>query len=131
MKNSDPGAITEQTIAPVSTLQRKASQSDIEPRKKPKFTNLLRKASRLGLPTVTKDPTAGGVPGSTDVSDRFNDIQPEIGHRHPPNDDRVANSEKSALRPPGCFEIQLQTPMGDSEPGACQDQLTSPISTMG
>jgi len=84
----------------------------------------------LGLPTVTKDPTAGGVPGSTDASDRFNDIRSRFGHRHPLNDDRVANSEKCALRPPESFEIQLQTLTKDSEPGACQDQPTPRIASV-
>jgi hypothetical protein len=56
-------------------------------------------------PDTCHDPTAGSGTGSTDASDRFNDIRSRFGHRHPLNNDRVANSEKSALRPPECFEI--------------------------
>jgi len=49
------------------------------PRTKGKFTNLLRKASRLGLRTLTKNPTAGRKTEPTDASDRFNDERETCG----------------------------------------------------
>ena len=86
---------------------------------------------RNAAPSPHKGLRTGSVPGSTDASDRFSDIRPEFDHRYPLMTTAAQNSEKSALRPPECFEIQLQILSNDSEPGACQDQPTSPISTMG